>query len=157
MYLRPIETLLVEDNEGDVLLTREAFGEGKLAINLSVVNNGLDALAFLRREGRFADAPRADVVLLDLNLPKMNGSEVLAAIRADPALRLTPVVILTSSDANEDILKSYGLRANCYITKPVGLKEFEMVVRSIEDFWFSIVKLPSRVSDYGDATTRDLI
>ena len=154
MYLRPIETLLVEDNEGDVLLTREAFSEGKLAINLSVVNNGEDALAFLRREGPYADAPRADVVLLDLNLPKLSGNEVLAAIRADPALRLTPVVILTSSDAHEDILKSYGLNANCYITKPVGLKEFETVVRSIEDFWFSIVKLPSRVSDYGDATTR---
>jgi two-component system, chemotaxis family, response regulator Rcp1 len=154
MYLRPIETLLVEDNEGDVLLTREAFSEGKLAINLSVVNNGLDALSFLRREGPYADAPRADVVLLDLNLPKLSGTEVLAAIRADPVLRLTPVVILTSSDAQEDILKSYGLRANCYITKPVGLKEFETVVRSIEDFWFSIVKLPSRVSDYSDATTR---
>jgi CheY-like chemotaxis protein len=125
MYLRPIETLFVEDDEGNVLLTQEAFSEGKLAINLSVVNNGEDALAFLRRQGPYANAPRADVVLLDLNLPKLSGNEVLAAIRANPKLRLTPVVILTSSDAHEDILKSYGLGANCYITKPVGLKEFE--------------------------------
>jgi chemotaxis family two-component system response regulator Rcp1 len=125
MYLRPIETLFVEDDEGNVLLTQEAFSEGKLAINLSVVNNGEDALAFLRRQGPYANAPRADVVLPDLNLPKLSGNEVLAAIRADPKLRLTPVVILTSSDAHEDILKSYGLGANCYITKLVGLKEFE--------------------------------
>ncbi|HEU0298396.1 MAG TPA: response regulator [Longimicrobium sp.] len=138
----PIEVLLVEDNPGDVRLTREALKEGKVHNNLSVVQDGVEALAFLRREGPHAAAPRPDVVLLDLNLPRKDGREVLAEIKADPALRTIPVVILTSSEAERDIVRAYALHANCYITKPVDLDQFITVVKSIEDFWFTIVKLP---------------
>ena len=138
----PIEVLLVEDNPGDVRLTREALRDGKVHNNLSVVPDGVEALAFLRREGKYADAPRPDVILLDLNLPKKDGREVLEDIKADPALQRIPVVVLTSSEAERDIAQAYALHANCYVTKPVDLDQFIHVVKSIEDFWFSIVKLP---------------
>ncbi len=137
-----IEVLLVEDNPGDVRLTREALKEGKVRNNLSVAPDGVEALAFLRRQGRYADAPRPDVILLDLNLPKKDGREVLEEIKADPLLRTIPVVILTTSEAERDIARAYDLHANCYITKPVDLDQFITVVKSIEDFWFTIVKLP---------------
>jgi len=140
---RAIEILLVEDNPGDVRLTMEALKEGKLLNNLSVVGDGVEALAFLRREGKFADSVRSDLILLDLNLPKRNGLEVLADIKADEDLRRTPVVILTTSQAEQDIVKSYNLYANCYVSKPVDLEQFMTVVKSIEDFWLTIVKLPS--------------
>ncbi len=139
---RPIEVLLVEDSPGDVRLTLEAFKEAKLGNRLSVVGDGMEAMAFLRQEGKYGDAPRPDLILLDLNLPKKSGREVLAEIKADERLKRIPVVILTVSDAEEDILKTYSLHANCYITKPVGFDQFIKVVKSIEDFWLSIVKLP---------------
>ena len=139
---RPIEILLVEDNPGDVRLTVEAFNEGKVRNNLSVVADGVEALAFLRREGKNADAARPDLILLDLNLPKKDGREVLAEIKEDSNLRRIPVVVLTTSEEEKDILQAYDLRANAYITKPVDLDQFLTVVRSIEDFWLTIVKLP---------------
>ena len=139
---RPVEVLLVEDNPGDVRLTREALRDGKVSNHLSVVTDGVEALKFLRRQEPYADAPRPDVVLLDLNLPKKDGREVLREIKGDPALRTIPVVILTSSEAERDISGAYALQANCYITKPVDLDQFITVVKSIEDFWFSVVKLP---------------
>ncbi len=137
-----VEILLVEDNPGDVRLTREAMKEGKMRNNLSVAEDGVEAMAFLRREGKYADAPRPDVVLLDLNLPRKNGRAVLEEIKADPDLRRIPVVILTSSKAEEDILDSYDSHANCYVTKPGDLEQFIEVVKSIEGFWVQIVKLP---------------
>ncbi len=137
-----VEILLVEDNPGDVRLTKEAMKEGKMRNNLSVANDGVEAMAFLRKEGKFADAPRPDVVLLDLNLPKKDGREVLAEIKADPDLRRIPVVVLTSSKADEDIISSYDSHANCYVTKPGDLEQFMEVVRSVEGFWVQIVKLP---------------
>ncbi|MGH7766890.1 MAG: response regulator [Candidatus Binatia bacterium] len=139
---RPVEILLVEDNPGDVRLTKEALKEGNLLNRLSVVGDGMEALAFLRREGKFAGSARPDMILLDLNLPKKSGLEVLADVKADEDLRRTPVVILTTSQAEQDILKSYDLYANCYITKPVDLGEFMNVVKSIEEFWLTVVKLP---------------
>ena len=141
--LRPIEILLVEDSPGDVRLTQEALRDAKVRNNLHVVRDGVEAMAFLRREGaRFAECPRPDLVLLDLNLPRMSGHEVLADIKADPALRRIPVVILTTSQAEQDVLRTYDLHANCYITKPVDLDQFITVVQSIEDFWLTIVRLP---------------
>ncbi len=139
---KPVEVLLVEDNPGDVRLTLEALKDGKLNNRLSVVEDGVEALAFLRREGKYADASRPDLILLDLNLPKKDGREVLAEIKADEDLKRIPVVVLTTSKAEEDILKTYNLHANCYITKPVDFDQFVIVVRLIEDFWFTIVKLP---------------
>jgi chemotaxis family two-component system response regulator Rcp1 len=139
---RNVEVLFVEDNPGDVRLTREALKEGKLRANLHVVGDGVEAMAFLRREGKYAAAPRPDLVLLDLNLPKKDGHEVLAEIKGDDSLRRIPVVILTTSRSEEDILKTYNLHANCYITKPVDLDQFMKVVQSIEDFWLTLVKLP---------------
>ena len=141
---RPIEILMVEDNPGDVRLTVEALREGKVRNNFHTVADGVEAMAFLRRQGSYAEAPRPDLILLDLNLPKMNGREVLAEIKEDPELRRIPVVILTVSKAEQDILKSYNLHANCYITKPVDLDQFLTVVKSIEDFWLTIVMLPPR-------------
>lgn len=138
----PIEILLVEDNPGDVRLTRETLKETKFLNNLSVAEDGEKALAFLRRQGAYAAAPRPELILLDLNLPKIGGREVLAAIKSDPALSTIPVVILTTSKAEEDIVKSYELHANCFISKPVELEGFVKVVKSIEDFWFSVVRLP---------------
>ncbi|HKP74685.1 MAG TPA: response regulator [Longimicrobiaceae bacterium] len=143
---RPVEVLLVEDNPGDVRLTREALRDGKVSNHLSVVTDGVEALKFLRRQEPYADAPRPDVVLLDLNLPKKDGREVLQEIKGDPSLRTIPVVILTSSEAERDIAGAYALQANCYITKPVDLDQFITVVRSIEDFWFTVVKLPPEPS-----------
>lgn len=138
-----MEILLVEDNPGDVRLTVEALKEGKVHNHLSVVSNGVEALAFLRNQGPYTDAPRPDLMLLDLNLPKKDGREVLAEIKDDPNLRRIPVVVLTTSEAEADVLKSYALHANCYITKPVDLEQFINVIGKIEDFWFSIVKLPA--------------
>jgi two-component system, chemotaxis family, response regulator Rcp1 len=141
---RPIEILMVEDNPGDIRLTMEALKEAKVRNNLHTVEDGVEALAFLRREGRYVEVPRPDLVLLDLNLPKMNGREVLAEIKEDPDLRRIPVVILTISQAEQDIVKSYNLHANCYITKPVDLDQFLEVVKSIENFWLTVVMLPPR-------------
>ncbi len=138
----PVEILLVEDNPGDVRLTREALKEAKVRNNLYVVGDGEKALAFLHQEGEFKDAPRPDIIMLDLNLPKKNGQEVLAEIKSDPSLRRIPVVILTTSKAEEDILRSYDLHANCYITKPVDFEQFIKVVQSIEEFWLTVVRLP---------------
>lgn len=139
---KPIVILLVEDNPGDVRLTLEALREGKVSNNLIVADNGVEALAVLRREGKYADAPRPDLILLDLNLPKKDGREVLAEIKSDDDLKRIPVVVMTTSKAEQDILKAYDLHANCYITKPVDLEQFFTVVKSIEDFWLSIVILP---------------
>jgi len=141
---RAIEILLVEDNPGDVRLTIEGLNEGKVRNNLHVARDGVEALEFLRRQGRFADAVRPDLILLDLNLPRMDGREVLAEIKSDADLKTIPVVVLTTSRAEQDILHSYQLQANCYITKPVDLEQFITVVRSIEDFWLTIVTLPNR-------------
>lgn len=139
---RPVEILLVEDNPGDVRLTREALKEAKVRNNLSVVSDGVEAMAFLHRDGGYAAVPRPDIVLLDLNLPKKDGRQVLAEVKADPNLRRIPVVILTTSKAEEDILKTYDLHANCFISKPVDFDQFIRVVQSIEGFWLSIVQLP---------------
>jgi CheY-like chemotaxis protein len=139
---RPIEILLVEDNPGDVRLTVEVFKEARIRNNLRVVMDGIEAMAFLRQEGKYAQVIRPDIILLDLNLPKKDGREVLAEIKSDPILRRIPVVALTTSKAEEDILKSYDLHVNCYIVKPVDFDQFMGVVTSIEDFWLTIVKLP---------------
>ena len=140
----PVQILLVEDDPGDVELTKETLADSKLALNLNVVGDGVDALAYLRNEGEYKDKPTPDMILLDLNLPRKNGREVLTEVKEDAELRRIPVIVLTTSEAEEDVLKSYGLGANCYITKPLGLEQFSKVVRSIEEFWFTIVKLPNR-------------
>jgi chemotaxis family two-component system response regulator Rcp1 len=137
-----VKILLVEDNLGDIRLTQEALFDGKLKNKLSVTKDGVEALAFLRQEGKYSNEPHPDLILLDLNLPKKSGHEVLKEIKNDPKLRLIPVVVLTTSEAEKDILKAYDLQANCYINKPVELERFLEVVKSIEDFWFSIVRLP---------------
>lgn len=141
---REIEILLVEDNPGDVVLTQEALREGKIRNRLSIAKDGVEAIAFLRKEGEFANAPRPDLILLDLNMPRKNGSEVLMEVKADPDLKTIPVVILTTSDAEQDVLKAYQLSANCYITKPVEFDRFVKVVQTIDEFWLSIVQLPPR-------------
>lgn len=138
----PIEILLVEDNPSDVRLTQEVLRDGRVRNNMSVVMDGVDAISFLHQTGEYAGAPRPDIILLDLNLPKKDGREVLAEIKADPDLKNIPVVVLTTSSAEQDIFRSYDLHANCYITKPVDLDQFIRVMRSIEDFWLTIVKLP---------------
>ncbi|MBN2505326.1 MAG: response regulator [Verrucomicrobia bacterium] len=140
---RPIEIFLVEDNPGDARLTVEALREAKVHNHLNWVTDGAEAIHFLRRLGKHAHAPRPDLILLDLNLPRKDGREVLAEIKADDQLRRIPVVVLTTSQDEEDIVKAYHLNANCYITKPVDLEKFLEVVRTIKDFWLSIVKLPS--------------
>ena len=140
--VRPIEILLVEDNPADVRLTMETIKDYKVKNRLEVVGNGIDAMDFLKRKGKFADKARPDLILLDLNLPGKDGREVLAEIKEDPDLCRIPVVVVTSSEAEQDILKAYNLHVNCYITKPVGLTEFVKVVKSIEDFWLTIVRLP---------------
>ncbi|BDV42041.1 two-component system response regulator [Geotalea uraniireducens] len=142
--MNPIEILLVEDNPGDIRLTVEVLKDAKVCNCLSVATDGIEALQFLRREGKYGEAPRPDLILLDLNLPRRDGRELLADIKDDPELRSIPVVVLTTSHAEQDILKSYELHANCYITKPVDLDQFARVVQSIEEFWFSIVKLPKK-------------
>ncbi|MBI5596841.1 MAG: response regulator [Elusimicrobia bacterium] len=144
MHGRPVQVLLVEDDPGDVRLTQEALKSEKLRVLMEVVADGEQALDYLRRTGAFAGAVRPDLVLLDLNLPRVDGREVLAAVKSDPELRMIPVVVLTTSAAEADILKAYGLGGNCYITKPIGFDEFRRIVRSIEEFWFEVVKLPPR-------------
>jgi chemotaxis family two-component system response regulator Rcp1 len=141
----PIQVLLVEDSPGDVRLTQEAFRDANKAIQLNVVVDGVEAMAFLRHEGVHVHAPRPDLILLDLNLPKMDGREVLAHIKEDESLKLIPTVILTTSDAEADIVKSYQLQANCYLNKPVQLDAFENLVKSINDFWLTKVKLPQQM------------
>jgi CheY-like chemotaxis protein len=141
---RAVEILLVEDNPGDVRLTIEGLKEAKVRNNLHVARDGVEALEFLRRQGQFDDAVRPDLILLDLNLPRMDGREVLAVIKSDPDLKTIPVVVLTTSSAEQDVLHSYELQANSYITKPVDLEQFIKVVRSIEDFWLTIVTLPNK-------------
>jgi two-component system, chemotaxis family, response regulator Rcp1 len=140
---RAVEILLVEDNPGDARLTLEALKEGKIRNNLSHARDGVEAMAFLRREGEFHEAPTPDIILLDLNLPRKDGREVLAELKQDPGLRSIPVVVLTTSEAEQDIVRTYDLHANCYITKPVDLDKFIGIVRAIETFWLAVVKLPS--------------
>ncbi len=144
MNARPLVILLVEDNPADVRLTREAFREGKIQNTLHVVQDGVEALAFLRRQGPHTEAPRPDLILLDLNLPRKDGREVLAEIKDDPLLRRIPVVILTTSRSEADVLRTYDLHANCYVTKPVDLEQFFEVIRSVETFWLVAVTLPSQ-------------
>ena len=143
-YGNPIEILLVEDNAGDARLAQEALKDSKILNNVHVVEDGVDAMAFLHRQGKYAKSPRPDLVLLDLNLPKKDGRQVLSEIKSDEALKRMPVVILTTSKAEEDIVKSYDLHANCYITKPIDLEQFMKVVKSIEDFWLTVVRLPPK-------------
>ena len=145
---KPIEILLVEDNPGDVRLTKEALKEGKVLNKLHTVEDGIEALAFLNREGKYADVPRPELILLDLNLPKKDGRDVLAEIKGNGDLKRIPVVVLTTSRSEQDILKSYDLNANCYITKPVDLDQFISVVKSINEFWLSIVKLPGEAESW---------
>ena len=140
--VRPIDVLLVEDDEGDVLMTREALEEGKVVNRLSVVGDGVEAIAYLRREEPYADATRPDLVLLDLNLPRRDGRQVLEEVKTDPDLRRIPIVVLTTSEAEEDVLRSYDLHANAYVTKPVDFDRFVEVIRQIDDFWISVVRLP---------------
>ena len=142
---RPVDILLVEDNEGDARLAKEAMLESKMRNTLHRVSDGVEAMAFLRRVGTYADAPRPSLILLDLNLPNKDGREVLAEVKSDDELKRIPVVVLTTSNADEDILASYDLHANCYITKPVDLTQFIKVLRSIDEFWLTIVRLPSSV------------
>jgi len=138
----PIEILLVEDNPGDVRLTKEALKEGKVYSNLHTVKDGVEAMEFLRRKGRYKDVPRPDIILLDLNLPRKDGREVLEEIKSDNELKRIPVVVLTTSKAEEDVLRTYNLHANCYVTKPVDLEKFMVVVKSIDVFWLTVVTLP---------------
>ncbi|WP_442947726.1 response regulator [Nostoc sp.] len=140
--IMPIEVLLVEDNPGDAQLTRIALEDSKISIHLNVVEDGVEAMAFLRKQDKYVKAAHPDIVLLDLNLPRKDGREVLAEIKGDENLKRIPVVVLTTSQAEEDILKAYNLCANCYITKPVDFDQFVKIVQSIENFWFAIVKLP---------------
>jgi two-component system response regulator len=142
MSYKPVEILLVEDNPGDARLTAIALERSKIIVNLNVVTDGGKAMAYLNREGEYAKVPWPDLILLDLNLPIMDGREVLADIKSNPKLKHIPVVVLTTSDAEEDIVKTYALHANCFITKPVDLNQFIKVVSSIENFWFTVVKLP---------------
>ncbi len=142
--VNPIEILLVEDNPADVRLTQEALKEEKLYMNLHVVNDGVEAMAFLRQEGSYAKVKQPDLILLDLNLPKKDGREVLEEIKNDKELEMIPVVVLTISKAEEDVVRSYHLHANCYITKPIDLNQFSKVVKTIKDFWLTVVKLPPK-------------
>jgi len=140
--IKPVDILLVEDSPSDADLTQEALSDGKVLNNLHWVEDGVEALAFLRRQGKYANAPRPDLILLDLNSPKKDGREVLAEIKADSSLKLIPVIILTTSAAERDILKTYELNANCYVTKPINLEQFISTVKLIEEFWLALVKLP---------------
>ncbi|MCC5845483.1 MAG: response regulator [Verrucomicrobia bacterium] len=142
-----LDVLLVEDNPGDVRLAREALKEGKLHVRLHVVSDGEAACDYLFQRGRYEDARRPDLILLDLNLPLKNGQEVLKEIKADDSLKIIPVVVLTTSEAEEDVMQSYSLHANCFVSKPLGLGEFQKVVKSIEQFWFTIVKLPEGTAE----------
>ncbi len=139
---RPIEILLVEDSATDVMLTEEALEHAKMRNNLHVTKDGVEAMAFLRKEGKYADVPRPDLILLDLNMPRKDGREVLTEVKTDDDLKYIPVVVLTTSQTQEDVIKAYGLHANCYISKPVDFDQFANVVRAIDQFWFTIVTLP---------------
>lgn len=141
---KEVDILLVEDDPGDVELTREGLKEGKMLVNLNTVDDGIKALRYLRRQAPYTDAVRPDIILLDLNLPRMDGRETLKEIKSDEALRCIPVVVLTTSEAETDIVKCYDLGANCYIAKPVGFDAFKTVVQSFEDFWFTLVKIPGK-------------
>lgn len=143
---KEVEVLLVEDDPGDVEITREGLLDAKMSINLQVVDDGVKALQYLRREGTYRGAPRPDLILLDLNLPRKDGRETLQEIKSDEDLKVIPVVVLTTSEADTDILKCYGLGANCYITKPVGFEAFIKVVKSLEEFWFTVVRIPSKIN-----------
>ncbi|HMZ06970.1 MAG TPA: response regulator [Anaerolineales bacterium] len=145
--LQQVEILLVEDNPADVLMTRSAFEDFKLTNTLHVVEDGVEALEYLHGEGKFAGSPHPDLIMLDLNLPRKNGREVLAEIKTDPALLNIPVIVLTTSRSEQDVLEAYGLHANCYIVKPVGFPNFVEAIKSIEHFWFSLVTLPSEVEN----------
>ena len=140
--MKPARILMVEDNEGDVLLTRLALKDSKILVELDIVEDGVEAIDYLRHRGKHAGAPRPDLILLDLNLPRMDGREVLAEVKSDPDLRRIPVVILTGSSAEEDLVRAYDLHANCYVVKPVGAEEFAKIVKSIPTFWLSVVALP---------------
>ncbi len=140
--IKPIDILMVEDNEGDVRLAIEAFKKGRLRNLIHIVVDGVEASEFLTRQGRFSQAPRPDLILLDLNLPRKDGRELLREIKTDPDLKRIPVVVLTTSQAEEDILRSYNSHANCYITKPIDMAQFYKIIASIEDFWLTVVKLP---------------
>jgi CheY-like chemotaxis protein len=142
---RPVEILLVEDSPSDAALTREALEKGKIANNLNCVGDGVEALEYLNRQGKFAKAKRPDLIMLDLNMPRKDGKEVLKELKSDPSLKTIPVIVLTTSHAEQDILQSYQLSANCYITKPVDFKSFIDVVKSIEQFWLSVVTLPANL------------
>ena len=154
---RPLEVLLIEDSPGDVLLTRQAFSDSKVSVRLHVASDGVEAMAFLRHEGEHAGAPRPDFIILDLNLPKMDGREVLAVIKEDPGLRMIPTVVLTTSEDEADILQSYQLQANAYLSKPVQLEAFEKLVGSISNFWLTQVRLPSAAVSSFKAVTRVLL
>jgi two-component system, chemotaxis family, response regulator Rcp1 len=147
----PIEILLVEDNPGDVRLPREAMKEGKVYSNLHTVKDGVEAMEFLRRQGKYSSVPRPDIILLDLNLPKKDGREVLQEIKTDDSLKRIPVVVLTTSKAEEDVLRTYNLHANCYVTKPVDLEKFMVVVKTIDVFWLTVVTLPPNGHKHIDA------
>jgi chemotaxis family two-component system response regulator Rcp1 len=147
LVIRSIDILVVEDNAGDARLIREVLNDNKIFSSLFMVNDGVEAMDFLHNRGKYKKAPKPDLIILDLNLPRKDGREVLAEIKTDEVLKHIPIVIMTISQAEEDILKSYNLHANCYITKPIDLNQFVKVVKSIEDFWFSIVKLPPKVEE----------
>jgi len=144
---RPIEILLVEDSSTDVMLTKAALKHAKMRNNLHVVKDGVEAMAFLRKQGQYADVPRPDLMLLDLNMPRKDGREVLTEVKTDDDLKFIPVVVLTTSQAQEDVIKAYGLHANCYISKPVDFEQFTNVVRAIDQFWFTVVILPTGGND----------
>lgn len=146
----PIEILLVEDNEDDVILTTEAFKRGKVKNNIHVAQDGVEALAFLRREGKYSAAPRPDIILLDLNLPRIDGHELLKITKSDPRFASIPVIILTTSKSEEDVIKSYEHHSNCFISKPVTMEDFEKVIKTVEDFWFLIVRLPQEKNERSD-------
>jgi len=141
-YYKKIDVLLVEDNPGDVRLTQEALREGKVAVNLNVARDGIEAVDFLYRRGKFEDAPRPELILLDLNLPRRNGREVLSQIKTDPDLRSIPIVVMTTSSADQDVETAYSLNANCFMTKPLELEDYMNMIHSIEDFWFTQATLP---------------
>ncbi len=144
--VKPIDILLVDDDEGDVLLTQKALQNGKIYNSLSVARDGVEAMEFLRQEGEFKNAVRPDLILLDLNMPRKDGRETLTEIKSDPNLRCIPIVVLTTSDADRDVMQSYDLQASCYVTKPVDLKQFTNVVQTLQEFWLCVVRLPSKAA-----------
>ncbi len=142
---QPVEILLIEDNEGDIILTKKAFEKGKIRNNLSIARDGKEGLDFLFKRGKFENAPTPDLILLDLNMPELNGQEVLKELKSDPNLKMIPVVVLTTSNADEDILQSYELQASCYIKKPVDFKQFGEVIQKLQNYWFTVVRFPPKL------------